>query len=72
MAVKQPQIQRIDRTNVAAIIQAIYEDGCCVIKNFADVETIKNVKAEAQPYLDTDKPWNVNSIYTLSEFISCT
>ncbi|KAL2699238.1 hypothetical protein AAEP93_009213 [Penicillium crustosum] len=58
MTVKQPQaVQRIDRANVADIIQAIIDDGCCVIKNFTSVETINNVNAEAQPYLDADKPW---------------
>lgn len=59
MAVKQPQVQRIDRDNVTGIIQAIIDDGCCVIKNFTSVETINNVNAEAQPYLDADKPWKV-------------
>lgn len=68
MAVKQPQIQRIDRANVAAIIQAIIEDGCCIIKNFTDVETIKKVNAEAKPYLDADKPWKAS--YALIDPVS--
>ncbi|KAJ5602512.1 hypothetical protein N7537_005468 [Penicillium hordei] len=57
MTMKQPQVQRIDRANVADIIQAIIDNGCCVIKNFTSAETINNVNAEAQPYLDADKPW---------------
>ena len=67
MAVKQPQVQRIDRANVADIIQAIIEDGCCVIKNFTSVETINNVNAEAQPYIDADKPWKVSRAPTYIE-----
>jgi hypothetical protein len=58
MAVKQ-RIQRVDRGDEAAIIKAIIQDGCCVIKNFTDVETVKKVNAEVQPYLDQDKPWKV-------------
>jgi hypothetical protein len=59
MAVKQIQVQRIDRDDVAGIIQAIIDDGCCVIKNFTTLEAINKVNAEAQPYLDADKPWKV-------------
>ncbi|KAJ5223758.1 hypothetical protein N7468_008300 [Penicillium chermesinum] len=57
MAIKQPQIQRIDRAHQEAIIQAIIQDGCCIIQNFTDVETVQKVNAEAKPYLDADKPW---------------
>ncbi|KAJ5325958.1 Phytanoyl-CoA dioxygenase [Penicillium brevicompactum] len=57
MAVKQPQVQRIDRFDVAGIIQAIIDDGCCVIKNFTSEETINDVNSEARPYIDADKPW---------------
>ncbi|KAJ5301785.1 hypothetical protein N7508_006648 [Penicillium antarcticum] len=59
MAVKQI-IQRIDRGDEVAIIKALIEDGCCVIKNFTDVETVTRVNAEVQPYLDQDKPWKGN------------
>lgn len=69
MTVKQPQVQRIDRANVADIIQAIVDDGCCVIKNFTSVETINNVNSEAQPYLDADKPWKVSHIQTSMETV---
>ncbi|RAL03203.1 phytanoyl-CoA dioxygenase family protein [Aspergillus ibericus CBS 121593] len=57
MAVKQSLIQRIDRADKAAIIQAIIADGCCIIQNFTEVETVKQVNSEVQPYLDADKPW---------------
>ena len=60
MAVKQPLIQRINRGDKAAIIQAIVTDGCCIIMNSTDVETLKKVNAEVQPYLDADKPWKVS------------
>lgn len=58
MAVK-PGVQRIDRSNEEAIIQAIIRDGCVIIKNFTDVETVKAANAEVKPYLDADKPWEV-------------
>ncbi|KAJ5120420.1 Phytanoyl-CoA dioxygenase [Penicillium bovifimosum] len=57
MAVKEPIVQRIERTDVPAIIQAIIEDGCVIIKNFTDLETIEKVNAETKPYIDADKPW---------------
>lgn len=58
MTVKQ--VQRIDRADVAAITQAIINDGCCVIKNFTTLETIEKVNADVRPYLDADKPWKVS------------
>ncbi|PYH84395.1 phytanoyl-CoA dioxygenase family protein [Aspergillus uvarum CBS 121591] len=57
MAVKIPKVQRIDRSEVNAIIQAIIQDGCCVIKNFTDAATVHKANAEVQPYLEADKPW---------------
>ncbi|GKZ37390.1 hypothetical protein AbraIFM66950_008913 [Aspergillus brasiliensis] len=57
MTVKQLPIQRIDRADTEAIIQAIIQDGCCIIKDFTDAATIKQVNEEVQPYLDADKPW---------------
>ncbi|GCB27248.1 uncharacterized protein YJR154W [Aspergillus awamori] len=57
MTVKQLPIRRIDRADVEAIIQAIIEDGCCIIKDFTDVATVMQVNEEVQPYLDADKPW---------------
>ncbi|KZF19831.1 phytanoyl-CoA dioxygenase family protein [Xylona heveae TC161] len=57
MAVKLPEIQRIDRSNVSAIIQAIIQDGCCIVKNFTDAETVSVVNEEVRPYIEADKPW---------------
>ncbi|KAL4990990.1 hypothetical protein BDW68DRAFT_174432 [Aspergillus falconensis] len=36
MANEVPRVQRIDRSDESAIIQAIIRDGCCIIKNFTD------------------------------------
>ncbi|KAJ9299212.1 hypothetical protein DTO271G3_2834 [Paecilomyces variotii] len=52
-----PQLQRVDRSEPAKIIQAIIDDGCCIIENFTDKETVDAVNAESRPYLDADKPW---------------
>lgn len=55
-----PQLQRVDRSEPENIIQAIIDDGCCIIKNFTDKETVDAVNADARPYLDADKPWKVH------------
>ncbi|KAJ9357901.1 hypothetical protein DTO027B9_2828 [Paecilomyces variotii] len=52
-----PQLQRVDRSEPTKIIQAIIDDGCCIIKNFTDKETVDAVNADTRPYLDADKPW---------------
>ncbi|PYH45986.1 phytanoyl-CoA dioxygenase family protein [Aspergillus saccharolyticus JOP 1030-1] len=57
MAIKVSQIQRIDRSDKEAIIEAIIRDGCCIIQNFTDIATVQKVNAEVQPYLEADKPW---------------
>ncbi|KAL4763862.1 phytanoyl-CoA dioxygenase family protein [Aspergillus foveolatus] len=57
MAIEVPQVQRIGRSDDLAIIQAIIRDGCCIIKNFTDVDTVKKVNEETRPYLEADKPW---------------
>lgn len=60
MAVK-PGVQRIDRNNEEGIIQAIIQDGCVIIKNFTDLETVQAANAEVRPYLEADKPWKVST-----------
>jgi hypothetical protein len=35
------------------------QDGCCIIKNFTSVETVKKVNKEVRPYIEADKPWKV-------------
>ncbi|KAL5343422.1 hypothetical protein BJX70DRAFT_385559 [Aspergillus crustosus] len=57
MAIGIAQVQRIDRCDEAAIIQAIFQDGCCIIKNFTDLETVEKVNEETRPYIEADKPW---------------
>lgn len=52
-------IRRIDRSKAKDIIEAIFDDGCCIITNFTDADTISRVNAETRPYLDADKPWEV-------------
>lgn len=54
-----PQLQRVDRSEPTKIIQAIIDDGCCIINNFTDKETVDAVNADTRPYLDADKPWKV-------------
>jgi hypothetical protein len=51
--------RRIDRCNVTEIIQAVFQDGCCIITNFTNPETVSRVNEETRPYLDADKPWEV-------------
>jgi hypothetical protein len=53
MAVKKPSVQRIPKSDPEAIIRAIVEDGCCIIKNFTPPETVEKV--------NKDKPWVVSS-----------
>jgi hypothetical protein len=59
MAIEIAGVQRIDRSDELAIIGAIVQDGCCIIKNFTDVETVKTVNKEVRPYIEADKPWKV-------------
>ncbi len=54
-----PQVQRIDRSDAEAIINAIIKDGCCIIKNFTDQKTVDTVNQDVKPYLEADKPWKV-------------
>ncbi|KAL2801261.1 hypothetical protein BJX66DRAFT_331431 [Aspergillus keveii] len=57
MAIGIAEVQRIDRSDESAIIGAIVQDGCCIIKNFTDVETVRTVNEEVRPYIEADKPW---------------
>ncbi|KAK2804524.1 hypothetical protein FQN50_006599 [Emmonsiellopsis sp. PD_5] len=57
MAIKLAEIQRIDRSDASSIIRAIIQDGCCIIKNFTDGETVKKANEEIRPYLEADRPW---------------
>lgn len=55
-----PTLQYIHRDNVDKIIQAIIDDGACIIRNFASVEAVERVNADTHPYLEADKAWEVN------------
>ncbi|KAJ9497714.1 hypothetical protein H2202_006747 [Exophiala xenobiotica] len=57
MTVTLPTIQRLERSDTEGVINAIIKDGCCVVKGFADADTISTVNKEVQPYLEADKPW---------------
>ncbi|KAF9893672.1 hypothetical protein FE257_009840 [Aspergillus nanangensis] len=57
MAIQYAEIQRIDRSKVSEILDAVTRDGCCIIKNFTDLATIQKTNEEVQPYLEADKPW---------------
>ena len=50
-------VERIDRSDVAGIIDAIAKNGCCIVKNFTDAATVEQVNKETRPYLDADVPW---------------
>lgn len=62
MTVSLPHVQRINRSDKDAIINAIIKDGCCIIKNFTDTETLDIVNEDVRPYLESDKPWKVESL----------
>lgn len=50
-------VERIDRSDVEGIIEAITKNGCCIVKNFTDAATVAKVNAETRSYLDADVPW---------------
>jgi hypothetical protein len=54
-----PSLKKIHRDNADEIIQAIIEDGCCIIKNFTTPEAVSRVNEDTRPYLEADKPWKV-------------
>ncbi|TVY38598.1 Dioxygenase [Lachnellula occidentalis] len=56
-SIERPSLQRIERTEVDKIIQAVIQDGGVIIKNFASREAVERVNADTRPYLDNDKPW---------------
>ena len=60
MTVGLPHVQRIDRSDSGAIIEAISKDGCCIITNFTNQQTVDSVNQEVKPYLEADKPWKVS------------
>lgn len=46
-------VQRIARAaGLQAFIDAVKTDGCVIIKDFTDVQTLQAAREEVQPYLD--------------------
>ena len=46
-------VQRISRTaGLQAFIDAVEKDGCVIIKDFTDPESLADAQKEVQPYLD--------------------
>jgi hypothetical protein len=35
-------------------ISALERDGCVIVKNFTDIETLEKAQSEVQPYLDAN------------------
>jgi hypothetical protein len=35
-------------------ISALEKDGCVIVKNFTDIETLEEAQREVQPYLDAE------------------
>lgn len=56
-----PSLQRIHRSEVDKIIQAIVDDGGLIIKNFATPESVERVNADTKAFLEADKPWKVSN-----------
>lgn len=52
-------LQRIEASEHDKIIQAIIDDGCCIIKGFTTPEYVDRVNEDTRPWLEQDKPWKV-------------
>jgi hypothetical protein len=61
MAVKASTVHHLERSNVQGIINAIVDNGCCIIKGFTNPETVAKVNEETRPYIEADKPWIVST-----------
>lgn len=50
-----PAVQRIPYSAPRAdFISALEKDGCVVVQNFTDLDTLAQAKREVQPYLDAE------------------
>lgn len=53
----QPSIQRIDYFAPKDVfIKALEQDGCVIVTNFTNPETLALAQKEVQPYLDNNEP----------------
>ncbi|OCK75282.1 PhyH-domain-containing protein [Lepidopterella palustris CBS 459.81] len=54
---RKPVLRRLSRNSpTASFIEALETDGCVVVQNFTDQETLAKAQREVQPYLDVDEP----------------
>jgi len=60
MAIEAAIARHIPKSNLQGIIDAIVDDGCCVIKGFTHPDTVAKVNEETRPYIESDKPWIVS------------
>jgi hypothetical protein len=70
MALGNPSVKRIPKSDLEGIIRAIEEDGCCIIKNFTPAETVEKVNKETKPFIDADKPWIVSFVLATEKTLS--
>lgn len=63
-SIQVPEVQRIHRDHVDEIIQAIKDDGGCIVKNFASEEAVEQVNADTLPYLEADGAWEVRDTFS--------
>lgn len=56
---QEPSLQRIPKDRVDEIVQAIKDDGGCIIKGLTTVAAVDRVNADTKPWLEKDKPWKV-------------
>ena len=50
-------VQRISRAEgLEAFVAALEEDGCVIVKDFTDSDTLKDAQREVQPFLDAQGP----------------
>lgn len=50
-------VRRVSRAEgLEAFVAALEEDGCVVVKDFTDPDTLKHAQQEVQPYLDAQGP----------------
>lgn len=59
-SIERPQLRRIPVTApIEVFIEAITKDGGCICTEFVTPEEVAQANAEVQPFLDSDKPWQV-------------
>jgi hypothetical protein len=60
-------VQRIAReAGLETFINAIEEDGCVIIKDFTDLESLSEAQTEVQPYLDASASTSKSTVGALN------